>query len=116
MIYAKVNSMKKNESPKICCTLGYSTDGLADKLIMAGMDSARINTAYCTFEEYDRRITEVRDAAAQQEKNVPIMIDLKGPQLRLITNDPAANYKVEKGQVFPLGYKGVGDFDILIFS
>ncbi|MCB9359276.1 hypothetical protein H6503_05055 [Candidatus Woesearchaeota archaeon] len=104
---AKVTSPKMYA--EIYCTLGNTTDGAIEELLKAGMRGARINTAYCDFEDYDRRIAEVRVASEEKNISIPIIMDIKGPQLRISTADPSQSYKVESGIVFPLGYNGDRD-------
>jgi len=91
---------------KIMCTLGNTTDSeeTISRLIKAGMNAARINTAYCSFKDYEKRINLVRSEASKLNANIPIIMDLKGPQLRIITQNPSLRYSIEKGIVFPIGF------------
>src|SRR3990167_2460257 len=93
--------------PKIYCTLGNTTDNreVISDLVKAGMRGARINTAYCCFEDYSRWINLVREESDKQCIDVPIMMDIKGPQLRLLTANPKQSYSIERGIVFPLGLR-----------
>ena len=90
-------------------------------MIKAGMSGARINTAYCSFEDYDKRIEEVRNEENKLDVKIPIMMDIKGPQLRILTADPSVNYSIKQGIVFPLGFyedskelKSSSDIDIFL--
>ncbi len=70
---------------KIVCTLGPAS---ADKeiirrLIVAGMDVARLNFSHGTHETHRQLITYVREAAAEVGKTVPILQDLQGPKIRI---------------------------------
>jgi len=53
------------------------------KLLLAGMNVARLNFSHGTHEEHERRITAIRRAAMEVGKNVAIMLDTKGPEIRL---------------------------------
>lgn len=95
--------MKK---PKIFCTLGNTTDSkdTIAGMIKAGMRGARINTAYCTFKDYDTRISMLKEISSKMGINIPLMMDIKGPQLRILTSNPKMNYSIEKGIIFPVGF------------
>ncbi|MFW6074115.1 MAG: pyruvate kinase [Chloroflexota bacterium] len=69
---------------KIICTLGPAVAGKErlGKLIDAGLDVARINCAHGTLDERAQFIRDLREAAAEREKNVPILMDLRGLKLR----------------------------------
>lgn len=70
---------------KIVCTIGPASDSLevVKKLLMAGMNVARLNFSHGTREEHERRISIIRRAAAETGKNLAIMLDTKGPEIRL---------------------------------
>lgn len=70
---------------KIVCTIGPATDEVAmiKKLLLAGMNVARLNFSHGTHEEHGRRAAAVRQAAAEVGMNVAIMLDTKGPEIRL---------------------------------
>jgi pyruvate kinase len=70
---------------KIVCTIGPASDDLKiiKGLLQAGMNVARLNFSHGTHEEHARRIAMIRRAAAETEKNVALMLDTKGPEIRL---------------------------------
>lgn len=74
--------MKKT---KIICTVGPSTDkpGIIEDMIKAGMDIARFNFSHGKHEEHLKRIEMVRQAAKKFNKNVALLADTKGPEMRL---------------------------------
>jgi pyruvate kinase len=53
------------------------------KLLLAGMNVARLNFSHGTHEEHGRRIAAIRRAAGEVGKNVAVMLDTKGPEIRL---------------------------------
>jgi pyruvate kinase len=67
---------------KIIATIGPAscTKEIVKKMVTAGMNGARINTAYGNIAQYRTIIETVRQVA-----EVPIIIDLKGPEIRLKT-------------------------------
>jgi len=72
---------------KIVCTIGPATDTLLrmQALIEAGMDVARLNFSHGTTDEHGRRIELLRQAAAATGKDIAIMLDTKGPEIRIGT-------------------------------
>jgi pyruvate kinase len=53
------------------------------KLMLAGMNVARLNFSHGNHEDHQRRIESIRQAAEECGKNVAIMLDTKGPEIRL---------------------------------
>lgn len=70
---------------KIVCTIGPSSESLENtkKLIQAGMNVARLNFSHGDFEEHGNRIKNVRKANAELGTSVAILLDTKGPEIRL---------------------------------
>jgi pyruvate kinase len=64
----------------------------------AGMNCARINTAYGNFDRYKQVVNNVRNVA-----DIPVMVDLKGPEIRLKTDKEQV---VRKGEVLEVGFNG----------
>lgn len=69
---------------KIVCTIGPSSESLENtkKLILAGMNVARLNFSHGDFEEHGSRIKNIRQAAKELNKTVAILLDTKGPEIR----------------------------------
>ncbi|BBI34987.1 pyruvate kinase [Cohnella abietis] len=70
---------------KIVCTIGPSSESLENtkKLITAGMNVARLNFSHGDFEEHGNRIKTIRQASQELNKTVAILLDTKGPEIRL---------------------------------
>jgi len=70
---------------KILCTMGPSCDSLPviRDMIRAGMDAARLNMAHGEPEEHVRRIRNIRIASQETGKYIPVMLDIKGPEIRI---------------------------------
>ena len=70
---------------KIVCTIGPSSESLENtkKLINAGMNVARLNFSHGDFEEHGNRIKNIRQACKELGKTVAILLDTKGPEIRL---------------------------------
>ncbi|MFD1774087.1 pyruvate kinase [Paenibacillus rhizophilus] len=70
---------------KIICTIGPASEliGTLKEMIAAGMTVARLNMAHGELEEHSARIRNVRQAASELGTFVPIMMDIKGPEVRI---------------------------------
>jgi len=70
---------------KIVCTMGPACESAETlkAMIQAGMNVARLNMAHGDPEEHNRRIRLVREASEATGQPVPIMMDIKGPEVRL---------------------------------
>ncbi|OAB43255.1 pyruvate kinase [Paenibacillus glacialis] len=69
---------------KIVCTIGPASESLENikKLIMAGMNVARLNFSHGDFDEHGNRINVIRQASQELGKTVAILLDTKGPEIR----------------------------------
>jgi pyruvate kinase len=69
---------------KIVATVGPACDSLdiLKEMIRAGMSVARLNLSHGTLAEQRERLERVREAAAQLDANVAIMIDTRGIEIR----------------------------------
>lgn len=69
---------------KIVATLGPAVLGRENlgKMIDAGMDVARINCAHGTREDRAQMIEDLRAAADERKRQIPILMDLRGLKLR----------------------------------
>ena len=86
--------MKKT---KIICTVGPASlsQNTLEKMYRAGMNGARINTAYGTLDQYRVMISNLREVA-----DIPIIIDVKGPEIRLKAKGKRT---VNKGEAIEVG-------------
>lgn len=69
---------------KILCTLGPSCDSVdtLTEMIKAGMTLARLNMAHGELNEHISRISKIHQAAAACNATVPVLLDIKGPEIR----------------------------------
>jgi len=69
---------------KIVCTIGPASESVETlkKLIHAGMNVARLNFSHGTHEEHAARIANIRQACQETGKQVAILLDTKGPEIR----------------------------------
>ncbi|NLJ77215.1 MAG: pyruvate kinase, partial [Peptococcaceae bacterium] len=70
---------------KIVCTIGPASENAntLKELMLAGMNVARLNFSHGTHEEHKRKIVAIRQAAEESGKHVAIMLDTRGPEIRL---------------------------------
>ena len=70
---------------KIVCTIGPASESpeVLRKLILAGMNVARLNFSHGDYEEHGSRIRNIRQAARELGRNVAILLDTKGPEIRV---------------------------------
>lgn len=73
--------MKKT---KIVCTIGPATQDIdiLKKMILAGMNVARINFSHGGYEEQEKYVKAVREAANQLAMPVALLLDTQGPEIR----------------------------------
>lgn len=97
--------LKNVRKTKIVCTVGPATSSpeMLKKLILAGMNVARLNFSHGTHAEHGRVIKEIRRISAELERPVGILMDLAGPKIRLgELNEPEK--VLEPGQDISLQY------------
>ncbi|KAF0194588.1 MAG: pyk [Bacillota bacterium] len=72
---------------KIVCTIGPTSESIEmlRELIRAGLDVARLNFSHGTHAEHLERINSIRQVAAEEGKHIAIMLDTKGPEIRIGT-------------------------------
>lgn len=79
---------------KIICTIGPAIDDEKKliKMFECGMDVARLNFSHGSPKTAIKQIFRIRTAAAKANKHVAIMLDTKGPEIRvgLMENDSCA--------------------------
>ncbi len=88
---------------KIVCTIGPASSSreIIDKMILAGMDIARLNFSHGNFEEHAKIIEDLRAASRSAGKRLVIMADLPGPKIRIgqISGEPVM---LKRGDNFTL--------------
>jgi pyruvate kinase len=73
-----------NKKAKIVCTIGpaSNTPEMLGKMILAGMDVARLNFSHGTYEAHEATLLAVREAEKAWEKPIAVLQDLCGPKIR----------------------------------
>lgn len=88
---------------KIVCTIGPAT-ATAERiaaLLDRGMDVARLNFSHGKKEDHRRVVTLLRECAEAQHRNIPILLDLQGPKIRVGTMHGGAQ-SITEGSVVQL--------------
>jgi pyruvate kinase len=72
---------------KLVCTIGPATDSpeMLEKMLLAGMNIARLNFSHGDFQAHGEVIRRIREAARATQRPVAIMADLPGPKIRIGT-------------------------------
>lgn len=70
---------------KIICTIGPSSDSkeIMMKLVDTGMNIIRLNFSHGNYEEHGARITTIREVVKEKKESISILLDTKGPEIRL---------------------------------
>ena len=69
---------------KIICTLGPASDNpcVLRKLILGGMDIARMNFSHGSHEEHKKRLDQFKEIREEIGRPVALLLDTKGPEIR----------------------------------
>lgn len=88
---------------KILCTLGPASKrpAVLRRMFHAGMNATRINIAHGDFGEYREMIRNVRSVF-----DIPIAVDIKGPELRIQSRGACV---MQKGKTVTVGFKKTDD-------
>ncbi|MNI17862.1 Pyruvate kinase [compost metagenome] len=78
----EADNMRKT---KIICTMGPACESITilKEMIRAGMNVARLNMAHGDLEGHSSRIKTIREAASEENTFVPVLLDIKGPEIRV---------------------------------
>ena len=92
--------MKKT---KIICTLGPAVDNpeVLEKLILAGMDVARINFSHGNYQDQQPRIENFKKVREKVGRPVALLLDTKGPEIR-IGKFEDGRIELNEGDIFTL--------------
>ena len=104
---------------KIICTLGpaSSSETVLRKMMLAGMDVARINFSHGTSDEHLARIRIIRQLNKKYRRHILIMGDLEGHRIRIGLLKDNKPIEVKKRQILWLTALAVhGDGDVIPFD
>ena len=85
---------------KMVFTIGPASENkeYLRELILAGMSAARLNFSHGDFEEHGARIKTIRELRKELNKQVAIVLDTKGPEIR--TKEFDGKVQLVKGSKF----------------
>ncbi|MDO4594542.1 MAG: pyruvate kinase [Tissierellia bacterium] len=100
MINNKPEILKKT---KIVCTIGPSSEKpeVLEELMKSGMNVCRLNFSHGSHEEHLEKIKTIRRVRRKLNLPIAIMLDTKGPEIRLKTFD-TKEIRLEPEQLFTL--------------
>jgi len=89
---------------KIVCTIGPKSESkeMLTKLVNNGMNVMRLNFSHGNFAEHGARITTIREICQETGKNVAILLDTKGPEIRTVKLENGKDVLLTAGQEFIL--------------
>ncbi|WP_022940136.1 pyruvate kinase PykF [Psychromonas hadalis] len=89
---------------KIVCTIGPKSESkeMLTKLVENGMNVMRLNFSHGDFNEHGARITTIREICKETGKNVAILLDTKGPEIRTVKLINGDDVLLTAGQEFTL--------------
>ncbi len=95
--------MKKT---KIVCTLGPSISNIniLFNLIKSGMDVARLNFSHGSYFDHENYIKNLKIASKKSNKNIAIILDTKGPEIRTSVLENSKDVFLNKNQLFSFIY------------
>ncbi|WP_160060538.1 pyruvate kinase PykF [Psychromonas sp. L1A2] len=89
---------------KIVCTIGPKSESkeMLTKLVENGMNVMRLNFSHGDFVEHGTRITRIREVCEETGKNVAVLLDTKGPEIRTVKLENGNDVLLTAGQEFTL--------------
>jgi len=89
---------------KIVCTIGPKSESkeMLAKLVENGMNVMRLNFSHGDFVEHGTRITRIREVCEETGKNVAVLLDTKGPEIRTVKLENGNDVLLTAGQEFTL--------------
>lgn len=99
---------------KIICTIGPAVDdpAILREFLSSGVNAVRMNFSHGTHEEHKKRLDAFREAANYLGLNIPVILDTKGPEIRLGTFKKD-KVTLKKGQQFTLTTKDIDGDDTI---
>ena len=101
---------------KIVATIGPSSNSkpVLKKLILSGMNVARLNFSHSSYKEHEKVIDSIRVLSKELDKPVGILLDLQGPKIRTDTLKNGNPVLLKKNKTIQITSKQVsGDADIV---
>jgi pyruvate kinase len=101
---------------KIICTIGPAVFAYEKMLALAkaGMNVARLNFSHGSLEEHTETVANLKRVREQLETPLAIMIDIKGPEIRVgrVSGDSLTMQPKQRFKLVPIGKKAVAADEI----
>ena len=97
--------MKANfRKTKIVGTIGPASETRLEELFEAGLNVCRINYSHGSYDEQEWKTNEIIRIREEKELPVPMILDMKGPEIRtgMLYTGKNEKIKIEDGQKFTL--------------
>lgn len=90
-----------NKKTKIICTIGPKSESKETllKMLNLGMNVCRLNFSHGDYEEHSLRISTIKEVREQEGKNLAILLDTKGPEIRTHEMENGAILLVKNSEV-----------------
>ncbi len=104
--------MKKT---KIICTIGPASEDKEtfSRMAEAGMDVVRLNFSHGTHPEFAKKIAMIKEVRDEKELPLPILLDTKGPELRIKTFK-SGKITLKKGDKFTFTTEEIEGDDTIV--
>ncbi len=89
---------------KIVCTIGPACEAAEtlSQMMDAGMNVARLNLSHGDYEEHGKRVANLKRLRAAKGLPLAIMLDTKGPEVRIGAFEHGEPVDLQSGQLFTL--------------
>ncbi|RRD39804.1 pyruvate kinase PykF [Leptotrichia sp. OH3620_COT-345] len=105
---------------KVVCTIGPKTESeeMLTKLVESGMNVMRLNFSHGDFQEHGTRIKRIREVMEKTGKNIGILLDTKGPEIRTGKLENGKDILLEAGNKITVttDYSHIGNKDKISVS
>lgn len=111
--------MENLKKTKIVCTIGPASESeeKLTELMQLGMNVCRLNFSHGDHSEHLSRIEAIKKVRQRLDKHVAIMLDTKGPEIRIGTFKDHMTVNIEAGQPFTFTSRDIiGDENIVSVS
>ncbi|KPK33491.1 MAG: hypothetical protein AMS24_00900 [Chlamydiae bacterium SM23_39] len=103
-----------NICTKIICTIGPATSSFKniERLILGGMNVARLNFSHGSYKEHLEIINNIKKARDKLKRSVAIMLDTKGPEIR-IKKVKSGSINVKRGEILKIKKSFLNEDDVI---
>ena len=94
---------------KIVGTIGPASDNILEDLFKAGLNVCRINYSHGSYDEQEERTTEIIRLREKLDLPIPMILDMKGPEIRtgMLYTGKNEKIQIKDGQKFILANEDI---------